>query len=100
MVQCQKIKNMDPYVQAISQIIKEQQSIIGPIAVDQANKVTGLSVGGDEVKLTGDKKEVLNNLVNQYAKLFGRASVEVCKEAFQSFSDKIPADQIPDILKN
>lgn len=90
---------MDPYVEAISRIIKEQQSIIGPVALDQAKKVAGLEVGSD-VKITGNKKAVLESLVNQFAKLFGQASVEVCKEAFEPFSDKIPAADIPDILKN
>lgn len=92
---------MDPYVQAVSRIIKEQQSIIGPIALDQARKVTGLEVGGvDDIHISGNKKEILGNLVNQYAKLFGKASVEVCKEAFEPFSDKISATDIPDVLKN
>ncbi|MBI2012264.1 hypothetical protein HYS91_05885 [Candidatus Daviesbacteria bacterium] len=54
----------------------------------------------DDVKITGNKKEVLNNLVSQYAKLFGRASIEVCKEAFSAFSDKVPSSEVPDILKN
>lgn len=92
---------MDPYTEGINKIIKEQQAVIGPLAIDQAKKVAGLeieSTGG--IKIVGDKKEILNNLVNQYAKLFGQASVEICKEAFSSFSDKIPATEIPDILKN
>ncbi len=92
---------MDPFAQAISKIIKEQQAIIGPIALDQAKKVSGLEVGGaDDVKITGNKKEVLGNLVNQYSKLFGKASVEVCKEAFSAVSDKISPSEVPDILKN
>lgn len=92
---------MDPYVEAVSRIIKEQQSIIGPIALDQAKKVVGLQVSGaDDVKITGNKKEVLSNLVDQYAKLFGGASIEVCKEAFASVSDKIASTDTPDILKN
>ncbi len=92
---------MDPYVQAISRIIKDQQAIIGPVALDQAKKVSGLQVeSSDEIKIAGNKKEVLTNLVNQYAKLFGRASIEVCKEAFSIFADKIPATEVPDILKN
>ncbi len=92
---------MDPYAEAISRIIKEQQSIIGPVALDQAKKVSGLQVNSvDDVKITGNKKEVLNNLVSQYAKLFGRASIEVCKEAFSAFSDKVPSSEVPDILKN
>ena len=92
---------MDTYAQAISSIIKEQQAIIGPIALEQAKKISGLQVNGaDDIKVTGNKKQVLGNLVNQYAKLFGQTSIEVCKEAFQAYSDKIPASDVPDILKN
>lgn len=92
---------MDPFALAISRIIKEQQAIIGPVAIDQAKKVTGLNVVNiDEIRVTGDKKQVLESLVNQYAKLFGQTSVEVCKEAFSPMSDKIPPADIPDILKN
>jgi len=92
---------MDPFITAISRIIKEQQAIIGPIALDQAKKVSGLEVGGvDDVKITGNKKEVLTDLVNQYAKLFGRASIEICKEAFEAVADKIPQTEVPDVLKN
>lgn len=92
---------MDPYVQAITRIIKEQQSIVGPIALDQAKKVSGLTVtSADDVKISGNKKEVLGALVNQYSKLFGKASVAVCKEAFAPVKDKIPTEDTPDILKN
>ncbi len=92
---------MDPAAQAVSRIIKEQQAIIGPVALDQAKKVSGLSVTSvDDVQISGNKKEVLGNLVNQYAKLFGKASVEVCKEAIEPISDKIPSSDLPDILKN
>lgn len=92
---------MDPFAQAISTIIKEQQQIIGPVALDQAKKIAGLQVvSADDIKVTGNKKEVLGNLVNQYAKLFGRASVEICKEAFSPYASKVPVTEIPDILKN
>lgn len=92
---------MDAFSEAVSRIIKEQQSIIGPVALEQAKKVAGLEVSGvDDIKIKGNKKQVLENLVNQYAKLFGRASVEVCKEAFQPFTNKIPTSEIPEILKN
>ncbi len=92
---------MDSYAQAASRIIKEQQSIIGPVAVDQARKVGGLEVKSvDDIQISGNRKEVLGNLVNQYAKLFGKASIEVCKEAFEPFEDKLSASEVPDILKN
>lgn len=54
----------------------------------------------DNIKVAGNKKEVLTNLVNQYAKLFGKASIEVCKEAIAPLKDKLPPSDIPDILKN
>lgn len=92
---------MDIFAQAASSIIKSQLSIIGPIAFDQAKKVSGLQVVSvDNIQIQGDKKEVLDHLVRQFAKLFGKASIEVCKEAFGPYSSKIPANQIPDILKN
>jgi len=92
---------MDPVAQAASKIIKEQQAIIGPVALDQAKKVPGLTITSvDDIKITGNRKETLDKLVKQFEKLFGKASVQVCKEAFQFYADKIPATEIPDILKN
>jgi len=92
---------MDPVAQAASKIIKEQQAIIGPVALDQAKKVSGLTVTSvEDVKVTGNKKQTLENLVKQYEKLFGKASVQVCKEAFEPFSEKIAPTDVPDILKN
>lgn len=91
---------MDPVAQAASKIIKEQQAIIGPIALDQAKKVNGLAIAGDDVKITGNKKQVLENLVRQFEKLFGQASIQVCRDAFDQFSEKIPQTDIPDILKH
>lgn len=92
---------MDPYADAVRRIIKEQQTLIGPIALDQARKVTGLSLnGGNNISFQGNKKEILEGLVRQYERLFGRTSVEVCKEAIAPLTDKIPATEIPDILKN
>lgn len=91
---------MDPVAQAASKIIKEQEAIIGPIALDQARKVSGFTITNvDDVKITGNKKEALDNLVRQFEKLFGRASVQVCKDAFEPFSEKISQTDIPDILK-
>ncbi len=89
---------MDPVAQAVKNIIKEQQTIMGPIALEQAKKVTGLKFATDDVEVTGDHKTVLTNLINQYAKIFGQASVQVCKDAFEQYQDKIPAKDIPEVL--
>jgi hypothetical protein len=90
---------MDTASQIVEKIIKEQEAIIGPIAVEQARKVEGLEVVSDsDVKIVGNVKEVLTNLVAQYEKLFGKASVEVCREAVRGMIAQAPKDQIPQIL--
>ena len=68
--------------QLADKIIHEQALIIGPIAWEQAGKVTGLQIDivKHEVSIEGDTKEVLERLVAQYEKLFGAASREVCRE--------------------
>ena len=62
-------------------IIREQEGIIGPVALEQARKVPGLKLDWPkhEVVLEGNKKEIVEKLVEQYEYLFGQASVEVCK---------------------
>lgn len=91
---------MDNYSLIVSHIIKDQEAIIGPIALEQAKKVQGLDVGSsDNVKIMGDAKTVLTDLVGQYVKLFGKASIEVCKEAVHEIQPAIGIDLLPDILR-
>lgn len=71
--------------QIAGKIIKEQELVIGPLAWTEAEKVRGLHVvnetSGEVALSNGDPKEVINQLVNQYERLFGQASHEVCREA-------------------
>jgi hypothetical protein len=88
------------YIQIAQKIIKEQETIIGPIALEQAMKVQGLDIGNsNNIQIQGDAKKVLSDLVDQYVKLFGRASIEVCKEAIQEIKPAVAIDQLPDILR-
>jgi len=91
---------MDIFAQIAEKIIKEQETIIGPVALDQARKVSGLVINWEkhEVKLEGDKKEIVEKLVEQYEYLFGQASVEVCKDAVKSIISQVPKDQMPQFL--
>ncbi len=91
---------MDIFAQIANKIISEQEVIIGPIAFEQAGKVDGLKLNeqSHEVSIDGDKKKILENLVMQYEKLFGRASIEVCREAVKGLISQAPKDQIPQLL--
>ena len=84
-----------------SQIITEQEGVIGPLAWEEAKKVPGMSVniGNHEVKIEGNPKEVLEKLVAQYERLFGAASREVCRDAVRPFLSQISQDEIPAVLK-
>lgn len=85
-----------------SKIIKEQELIIGPVAWNEAEKVTGLTiinVETGELSIHSNDKKVIDQLVNKYEVLFGRASREVCKEAVINLISELPSEEIPDSLK-
>lgn len=92
---------MELFVQIAEKIIKQQESIIGPVAIEQASAVDGLEIdkASRKVKISGAGKQVIDNLVNRYKDLFGQVSVEVCKDAASVFIKQLPADQLPDSLK-
>ena len=91
---------MDQLVLAAQQIIKAQQSVIGPIALDQARRVNGLIITApNDVTISGNPKKILSELVDKYAEFFGQASVEVCKDAVREMTPPIPPADLPDILK-
>lgn len=94
--------NLAIFDQISIRIIKEQALIIGPLAWQEAKKVPGFRIVDQqkgEVVFNGDAKEVLNKLVAQYARLFGRASTELCKEATQDLIVELPKDQVPSSLQ-
>lgn len=92
---------MDIFSELAKKIIIVQESIIGPLAIEQARKVQGLTLEWQkhEVLIKGNQKEILENLVEKYKDLFGQASVEVCRDAAKDLLSKIPQDQIPNSLK-
>ncbi|KKQ52267.1 hypothetical protein A2865_02345 [Candidatus Woesebacteria bacterium RIFCSPHIGHO2_01_FULL_39_17] len=86
------------YESLVSVIIKQQEEIIGPIAWSEAKKVTGLVIRDHDVKIEGDGKKILESLVDQYSTLFGRASVEVCREVVKEMLTTIDKKELPEIL--
>ena len=91
---------MDLYAQIAEKIIEHQETIIGPVAVEQAEQITNLDVDwkNHKVKVTGDGTKVIDALVEQYKQLFGKISVEVCREAAGPLISKIPEGHLPKTL--
>lgn len=85
-----------------SRIIKEQELVIGPLAWNEAKKVSGLTVVDQysaQVDIANNAPEVVDRLVAQYERLFGRASHEVCREAAAPFLAHMSPTEIPSSLR-
>jgi len=92
---------MDIFAELAQNIIKQQETIIGPVAFEQAQKVTGLKIDQQtkSIIVEGNKTEVLEQLIEKYRDLFGFASVEVCRDAVKGLLPKVPKEQIPPLLQ-
>lgn len=92
---------MDVYSEIAVKIIEQQESIIGPVAVEQAKQVKGMKVdwAKKHVTVSGDEAHAIDLLVEKYKQLFGQISVEVCREAAASVSSQLPDDELPKSLK-
>jgi len=92
---------MSIYDQFATNIIKEQEVIIGPVAWEQAGKVTGLHIDPQThtANIEGNPKEVLKILVAQYEVLFGRASREVCRDAVRPLIGQVAQEDLPAVLR-
>jgi len=91
------------FSQIAIRIIKEQEFIIGSLAWDEARKVQGLQVldqkKGKINLQNGDTRIVIDKLVAQYERIFGRASHEVCRDAVRDIIAEMPSEGIPSSLK-
>ena len=89
------------FPQIAIRIIKEQELIIGPLAWGEARKVSGLNIDESKKNITfnGDNKDIINRLVAQYERIFGKTSHEVCKESVQDLIAEMSPEEVPSSLK-
>ncbi len=92
---------MNIYAQIITKIIKSQEAIIGPVAIEQAQRVPNLLVDWDnhEITINDNEAKVVDDLMAVYKELFGQISVEVSKEAAAPLIGQLPPDGLPEALK-
>lgn len=92
---------MDVYAQIVESIIRHQEAIIGPVAIEQAQQIADLQIDwpNHKVSVGGDPVRVIDNLVQAYKSLFGQISVEVSKEAAASLLGQLHPDRLPQTLK-
>jgi hypothetical protein len=91
---------MDVYAQIAHKIIEQQEAIIGPVAIEQAKQVPHITINWPKsVEVSGDGMVAIDDLVKQYEHLFGRLSVEVCKDATTQLVAQLPPEKQPKTLK-
>jgi hypothetical protein len=89
------------YAQIIEKIIAQQEAIIGPIAIQQAEMVDELKIDWSKhsVGISGSPQTAIDDLVQQYKDLFGQIAVETCKEAASKLLSQIPVNDQPKSLQ-
>lgn len=92
---------MDVYAEIAKKIIEKQETIMGPVAVEQAEQVPNLLIDWAKehhVTVNGDAAKAIDILVGQYESLFGQISVEVSKEAAAPLLSQLTPDKQPATL--
>jgi len=89
------------FPQIAEKIISEQESIMGPIAIERAESIKGLKVNWPkhEISFKGEESNILEELIESYRDFFGQVSVEVCRHAARKLISQLPLDQQPALLK-
>lgn len=89
------------YAQIVERIISEQESIIGPIVLEQAESIKGLKVNWQKRDITfhGKEAQVIEELIEKYRDFFGQVSVEVCKHAVRQLVAQLPDNERPMLLR-
>ncbi len=93
------------FEQIVQRIVKEQELIIGPLAREEALRVQGITFAGADyqnvssIVLSGDSRSLIDQLVARYERLFGRASVQVCRDAAAPLLPEINKKDIPSSLQ-
>ena len=81
---------MEDYKKAISDIIKKQMEIVGPVvALSVAQKATSVKVSpsGDILEIIGDPKSALEQVAEAYIAFSGEISKMILKSVIKSYPD-------------
>lgn len=93
---------MDIYNQMAVKIIEQQESTIGPMAVQRAMGISNLAINWTKHQVTimgNDGPGTIDMLVGAYKLLLGGVSVETCKNAAAPLLSQLPVDKQPKSLR-
>ena len=96
------MSDISTYIQIVSSVISAQGQVMGPLAINEARKVPGLVFSNsnfEHVTISGEPGVVITGLVRQYERVFGTASIEVCKDAVKEIKPSVSPEFLPEILR-
>ena len=88
--------------QILTEIIKRQVRIAGPLGWQEVRKVASVSIINEEsvvVSMVGDPKKTIDELIYRYKNFFGDIAVKVSKNAAYHLIMKLPPEEVPDSLR-
>jgi hypothetical protein len=90
------------YNKILSELLKEQEVILGSLAWQLAGKISGLSIVNKEnfeVRISGDPKAVIDSYILRCERIFGAFAKDASKQSVAYLLAELPADDIPAQLK-
>lgn len=89
----------DYYSQLAQAITIRQETLIGPLAWDQAASVNGIQVLDKSASVvSANPRETVDELIGRFSAIFGQAAVEVSKEAVAPLIVNSSPEQLPHLL--
>jgi hypothetical protein len=76
-------------------IIAGQQKVMGPVAINLARSVSGITVGDDGSATVSGGIDAVDALVKTYSGLTGQLGVRMCHQAAQQALQQHPDVQVP-----
>lgn len=86
------------YNQLIQSIINQIKTIVGPVAVTQANQVKGLTTN-HKVVIKGNPQNIIKNLISKYKLIMGPVALTLAKKGAVSILKKNPELKVPSELR-
>ena len=90
------------YNKILSRILQEQETILGSLAWQIAEKISGISIADKEtfkVTIVSDPKTVIDNFVFRCERVFGSFARDASKQAVAYLLAEMPLEDIPEKLR-
>ncbi len=85
---------MSGYTALAKAIIKQMETIVGPVARTLANNVEGMKVNHD-ITIEGNPQAVLTGLVEKYKELIGPVAITIARKAVENARSKDQGRDLP-----